>query len=194
MWCWWHQCRDSTLRTTGLLAALMVKNPPIDGADTRDSGSTPRPGRCPGGGRGKPLQYSCVENPMDRGAWQATVHRVAENQTHTAGGKPNFLVPSYNLYESHFSTILTNVFLCVHQINKLVKFPDSRRWHLRALYVPLYTLAQCPGSNRCLILWKNDCPLKEEKFWKGLPCSTDHDYVLLIRWQAIGFKRDAHKG
>jgi len=40
----------------------------------------PGSGRCPGEGNGKPLQYSCLENPMDRGAWQATVHRFAKSQ------------------------------------------------------------------------------------------------------------------
>ena len=44
-----------------------------------DMGLTPRLGRSPGGGNGNPLQYSCLENPMDRGAWQATVHRVSES-------------------------------------------------------------------------------------------------------------------
>ena len=46
-----------------------------------DVGSIPGPGRSPGGGHGNPLQYSCLENPMDRGAWQATVQRVAKSQT-----------------------------------------------------------------------------------------------------------------
>ena len=46
-----------------------------------DLGSTPGLGRSPGGGHGNPLQYSCLENPMDRGAQQATVHRVAQSQT-----------------------------------------------------------------------------------------------------------------
>ena len=46
-----------------------------------DKGSIPGSGRSPGGGHGNPLQYSCLENFMDRGAWQATVHRVAKNQT-----------------------------------------------------------------------------------------------------------------
>ena len=46
-----------------------------------DSGSTPGCRRSPGGGNGNPLQYSCLENPMDRGAWQATVHGVAKSQT-----------------------------------------------------------------------------------------------------------------
>ena len=46
-----------------------------------DTGSTPGLGRSPGGGHGKPLQYSCLENLMNRGAWQATVHEVAKSQT-----------------------------------------------------------------------------------------------------------------
>ena len=45
-----------------------------------DTGSIPRSGRPPGGGNGNPLQYSCLGNPMDRGAWQATVHGVAKSQ------------------------------------------------------------------------------------------------------------------
>ena len=49
--------------------------------DIRDMGSVPGSGRCPGGGNGNPLQYSCLENSMDRGAWWATVHRVAKSQT-----------------------------------------------------------------------------------------------------------------
>ena len=48
---------------------------------TGDMGSIPRSGRFPGRGRGNPLQYSCLENPMDRGAWQATVHRVTKSRT-----------------------------------------------------------------------------------------------------------------
>ena len=46
--------------------------------NTRDVGSIPRSGRSPGEGNGNPLQYSCLENPMDRGAWQATVHGATE--------------------------------------------------------------------------------------------------------------------
>ena len=46
-----------------------------------DLGSVPGLGKSPGGGHGSPLQYSCLENPMDRGAWWATVHRVAKSQT-----------------------------------------------------------------------------------------------------------------
>ena len=56
----------------------MVKNPPASARDIRDSGSIPRSGRSPGGGKGNPLQYSCLENSMDRGAWWATVHGVVK--------------------------------------------------------------------------------------------------------------------
>ena len=61
--------------------ALVVKNPPANAGDIRDVGSIPGSGRSPGGGHGNPLQCSCLENPMHRGAWWAAVHRVAESQT-----------------------------------------------------------------------------------------------------------------
>ena len=59
---------------------LVVKNPLVKEGDLRDSNSIPGLGKSPGGGHGNPLQYSCLENPMDRGAWQATVHGVAKSQ------------------------------------------------------------------------------------------------------------------
>ena len=57
---------------------LVVKNPPATTGDIRDVGLIPGSGRSPGGGRGNPPQYSCLENPMDRGAWRATAHGVAK--------------------------------------------------------------------------------------------------------------------
>ena len=54
---------------------------PANAGDLRDVSSIPGMGRSPGGGHSNPLQYSCLENPMDRGAWQATVHGVAESDT-----------------------------------------------------------------------------------------------------------------
>ena len=59
----------------------MVKNPPANAGDTRDVGSIPGSGRFPGEGNGHPLQYSCLGNPMDRGAWQATVHGISKSWT-----------------------------------------------------------------------------------------------------------------
>ena len=59
----------------------MVRNPSANAGDVGDVGSLPGSGRSPGGGHGNPLQYSCLENAMNRGAWWASVHRVAKNRT-----------------------------------------------------------------------------------------------------------------
>ena len=68
----------STLVIGGFSGGSVVKYPPTNAGD---AGSIPVSGRTPGGGPGNSLQYSCLENPTDRGAWQATVHRVAESDT-----------------------------------------------------------------------------------------------------------------
>ena len=59
----------------------MVRNLFANARDLREAGLIPGSGRSPGEGLGNPLQYSCLENPMDRGAWQATVHGVTESDT-----------------------------------------------------------------------------------------------------------------
>ena len=69
--------RHTTLTGASLVAQL-VKNPP---ANAGDSDSIPASGRPPGEGIGYPLQYSCLENPMDRGAWWTMAHGVAKSQT-----------------------------------------------------------------------------------------------------------------
>ena len=61
--------------------ALVVKNWPAHAGDVRGASSIPGLGRSPGGGHGNPVQCSCLENPMDRGAWGATVHGVAWSRT-----------------------------------------------------------------------------------------------------------------
>ena len=60
---------------------LVAKNSPANAGDARDVGLIPGSGRSPGEGNGNPVQYSCLENPMDRGTWLATVHGVAKGQT-----------------------------------------------------------------------------------------------------------------
>ena len=67
--------------STAVDLGLRVKNLPANVGDVRDTGSISGLRRSPGGGHGNPLQYSCLENLMDREAWQATVHRVAKNRT-----------------------------------------------------------------------------------------------------------------
>ena len=61
--------------------ALVVKNPPANARNIKDVGSIPGLGRSTGGGHGNPLQYSCLENSIDRGAWWAIVHGVTESWT-----------------------------------------------------------------------------------------------------------------
>ena len=63
---------------------LVVKNLPANAEDIKDVGSVPGWGRSPRGGHGKPLQCSCLENPMDRGAWQAIAHRDAKRDINEA--------------------------------------------------------------------------------------------------------------
>ena len=82
-----------------------------------DVGSIPGSGRSPGGGHGNPLQYSCLENPMDRGAWQATVHGVAKSQTRLSDEHFHFLsfvpkVPASGIFinQSLFSLLTFIIF------------------------------------------------------------------------------------
>ena len=90
----------------------MVKNPPANAGNARDLGSIPESGRSPAGGHGNPLQYSCVENPMDRGTWQAAVHGVAKSWTQLSDFHFACLIEVF-LYFSHdkFSLLILKV-LC----------------------------------------------------------------------------------
>ena len=74
IWCdmWWQRASQ---------AEIVVKTSSATAGDVRDAGLIPGSGRSPGGGNGNPLQYSCLENPMDRGAWRATVHKVRMSWT-----------------------------------------------------------------------------------------------------------------
>ena len=90
----------------GFPCGTAVKNPP---ANTGDSGSIPGSGRSPGEGNGNPLQYSCLENPIDRGAWQAIVHGVAKESDmtwrlnhhhHTAGETPQRIMRYFESLEA----------------------------------------------------------------------------------------------
>ena len=70
-----------TLCYRGFSGGAVVKNPPANARDTGDTGSIPGSGPAPGEENGNPLQYSWLENPMDRGAWRATVHGATKGRT-----------------------------------------------------------------------------------------------------------------
>ena len=72
--------------------ALVLKNLPASAGDAKDVGSIPGSGRSPGGGQGSPLHYSCLENPMNRGAWWATVHGVTRAGHNLATKPPPVLI------------------------------------------------------------------------------------------------------
>ena len=87
------------------------KEPTCNAGDTRDSGSVPGWGRSPGGGHSNPLQYSCLENSMDRGAWSTTVPGVAESQTRLKRLSTQFTFPPMVYVQGfQFPHILTNPF------------------------------------------------------------------------------------
>ena len=69
------------MQLEGFPGGTVVKNLPANAGDARDTGLIPESGRSPGGGNGNAFQYSCLGNPIGRGAWQATVHRVTESRT-----------------------------------------------------------------------------------------------------------------
>ena len=77
---WWCLGQLQSVVWTSQLG-LTVKNPPANAGDTRDGGLIPGSGRSPGEENDNPLQYSCLENLMDRGAWWPAVHRVSKSQT-----------------------------------------------------------------------------------------------------------------
>ena len=96
-----------------MVLVVKKKNPPASAGDIINAGSTPGSGRSPGGGHGNPLQYSCPENPMARGAWGATVHGVAKSRT---GQKPLSMLQAVHSFSSSLSTycvpgIVLKVFL-----------------------------------------------------------------------------------
>ena len=81
IWGMWLFLKCMNLLLIASQVTQWLKNPPAIAGDAGDTGLTPGSGRSPGVGDGNPLKYSCLENSMDRGAWWATVHGLAESQT-----------------------------------------------------------------------------------------------------------------
>jgi len=77
----WARLIDKWNSIGGFLGGLVVKNSSASAVDARDTGLIPGSGRLPGGRNVNPLQYSCLQNPINRGAWWATIHRVTKSQT-----------------------------------------------------------------------------------------------------------------
>ena len=119
---WWEREERNTLcRKTstdwGFPGGSVVKNPP---ANAGDAGLIPGSGRSPGEGNGNPLQYSCLRNPMNRGAWWATIHGVAKSQT--------------GLYQLNDNNKLPLTNYCVSRSQEEISqnsqtFPSRKHWN-----------------------------------------------------------------
>ena len=112
--------------------ALVVKNPPANAGDIKDLGSVSGLGLSPGGGRGNPFQYSCLEKPMDRGAWWATVHRVPGSWTWLKRFSPaqHSLQATSWPSSPHLSSALTSLFTSMHgglSLDSII-IPPSMSW------------------------------------------------------------------
>ena len=99
-------------RPRGLLkVVLVVKNLPANAGDVRVAGSIPGLGSSPGEVNGNPLQYACLENPMDRGAWRATVHRVTKSRTQLKQFSTHTFMHLYMSRSSEYMSILISQFV-----------------------------------------------------------------------------------
>ena len=103
--------------------AIKKKKTACKAGDTGGVGSISGSGRCPGGGHGSPLQYSCLENPMDRGAWRATVHGVTKSQTRLKRHKHIELSNTWHSCEFiYFSKKMSSTKVFIFSINFLQIF------------------------------------------------------------------------
>ena len=118
--------------------------------DIRDVGSILRPGRSPGGWHGNPLQYSCLENSMDRGAWWATVHRVAQSQTHRS-----------NLAHMHACTSYIITFFSVKYILHIIYVYIWRYMRAHVFICMLHVCTSCMCTHAfymyMCVLWVSTC-------------------------------------
>ena len=159
------------LPALGLPKWSAVKNPP---ANARDAGSIPQSGKSPGGGNGNPLQYSCLGNPMDRGAWWATIHGVTKESDMTERLNTNSqLCPGLGEAASAHGSDLRVVFpeysfkgalsltLCVIILSF---FLHGKNHHLKLscsfLHLPVYCLfrKKVPVGRNLLLLWPHSSP------------------------------------
>ena len=148
---------------------LVVKNLPANAGDIKEIGSVPGLGRSPGGGYRNPLQYSCLENPVVRGAWQATVHRVAESLTplkwlctHTFIGSQTNGIKLFN--------ILCYVLICC--VNLLITYFLSYLLNIKQHKNAVFCQFSSPTHSNHLdwnkYLWNKYLFNKQRKtMWKG---------------------------
>ena len=187
----WKESYDKPMTKTEM--PLVIKNPPANAGDIRDVGLIPGSGRSLGGGHSNPLQYSCLENPMDRGAWWATVHGVTKRQTWRS--------------DYHFHFHMTNVDSTLKSITLLTKVCIVKSYGFFSSHVWMWKLDHKEGwvpKNWCfppVVLEKtlesplnskeiNPFNLKENQPWI-LVGRTDAEALIL--WPLNGKEPDTGK-
>ena len=171
------------------------------------TGSVPGLGRPPGGGQGNQIQYSCLKNPMDRGAWQATVHRVAKNQIQLKRlcmHAPGTSFPSPNPVSLKVNSELTTRYCCceiwwpcIFSVSCLVKFSggsgkQTHKWYKKSsffLWKSRYTVAETASSVRdsssvlaslsvsCRLYFRSQVKGETERERLLLACQTNGEIV-----------------
>ena len=161
--------------------AIVVKNLPANAGDVRDSGLIPWLERSPSRRHGNPLQYSCLENPMNKGAWQATVHRVAKSQTQL-----KWL--SIHTPQLQFRRSLVAFFLCLLPSQKLL---IAAHWPemilLACLFSGTFITDQIETSLQTtskIVTWFHEVqPLIDTVLWLRSSVEIDTCQVFLVpRW------------
>ena len=120
----------------------MVKNPPANAGTTGDSGSIPRSGRSPRGGNDNPIQYSCLDNSTDRGAWWAIVHRVTESD-----------MTEHECRDTHVSICMASLNIRKMQMRTPARFDYT---------LTRMTIIQRMDDANCWQGWGVSCPLPVE--------------------------------
>ena len=140
---------------------LVVKNLLANAGDIRDSGSIPGSVRSCGEGNSNPLQYSCLENPMDRGAWWATVHKVTKSQTWLKR-----LSTHAHFNRKAISDWIISLIMC------LLSFPNSLHFSCCMHHHP----SEDKVSSASLMLWRKNQPVFLATKMSGSPKELDLKY------------------
>ena len=141
---------------------LMIKNPPANAGDIRDSGSIPGSGRSPGGGHGNPLQYSCLENPVDRGAWWAMVCRATKSRTRLRR------LSTYSRSNDYYQTELLSLKSPSHPLRTLLRWNHSAKMYVYHSSHSLSPLVFLDGNSLSNILSSVAC------FWTLILAKIEH--------------------
>ena len=178
---------------------LVVKNLPAKAGDVRDKGLIPGSGRFPGEGNGNPFQYSCLENSMDCGAWQATVHRVANSQTRlkqtstyacTAAAATKSLQSCPTLFDPIDGSPLGSPVPGILQARTLewvaISFSNARKWKVKVKSLSRAWLLATPWA--AAYLASPTLGFSRQEYWSGMPLPSPYACTYGCIWFLVLFR------